>query len=251
VAWSTHEFILTMEECAAVQRAILHSAGFSGVQLLTWTVLPNQAGAVIRVPKPEEISDESLVRRIALLRGDKTAAGVKASLEAAVKTGDKATASKLRSQWTGSMGSAAGFLSVVRTVPVVQKALLGGLPLWKTKPLRMHFLKPDTRDLLRAAGIVDSAAVRSLMVTSASAWPYCGYTAAMRKYKPALYGTAVLMQRNPYRDLPPTPREDLLNALAGWQRFLNDFPQSAEEPLPPPAAAATVPGGAQVTAPVP
>lgn len=226
IVWRTHQFILTQEECWALQRAIIKSAGYCGVQLISWTVLPNQAGVVVRVPPLQPISDETLLRRIALLRGEKVAKGVEEQLLAAGKDGKTAGADKVRLQWNASIGSAAGFLSVVRSVRVVSKEALGNIPLWKLKPSRMHFLQPDTNQILNAAGIIDTASIRAKLAASAGDWPFCGFAAAQRKYKGSLYGVAVLMQPNPYRSLAPATKEELLSALDLWRRYLVDFPGS-------------------------
>lgn len=224
LAWRTKRMIFTVEECAALQSAILRAARYCGVRVMAWSVLPNQAGVVIRVPAPRAIPDEKLERRIAVLRGPKTAQGVIAQINAKLKAGDPAGADHIRREWIVSMGSAAGFFSVIRTVPVVSPEALGDTALWQEKPFRFALLAPDKPELLRAASAVDAAALSAKLVPAAHRWPFCSLSAAMLNYGPALRAVSVLMQENPQKDLPvPSPGE-LQIALRDYRRHLGDLP---------------------------
>jgi hypothetical protein len=188
------------------------------------------------------LPDENLQRRIAVLRGDKTAAAAIARINAKLKAGDDEGAEAERRIWTASMGSVMGFFSVIRSVPIADPASLGGRPLWPDRPLHLGLLDADTPDVLRAAAIMDTAALKGKLVESASAWPLCGLTAAMHNYGPALRAISVLMQRNPQADLPAPPREELLTALQKYRRHLGDLPAD-------PAGTQDVPPATEVAAP--
>ena len=234
LVWRTQNMILTIEESRTLQSAILRSARFCGVRVMAWTVLPNQAAVVLRVPPHQPLTDERLERRIAILRGEKTASGVMAKVNAKLKAGDQEGAEKERRPWIASMGSVAGFYGVVKTVPVVAPDVLGKMPLWQEAPLHLSVLDPDTRDVLRAAAIVDTAAVRGRLVELASAWPSCSLTAAMLNYGPALRSISVLMQENPQTALPLPEKKDLHDALRAYRLFLGDLPEELPAPVPPP-----------------
>ncbi len=234
LVWRTQNVILTAGESRTLQSAILRSARYCGVRILAWTVLPNHAAVVLRVPPRGLLADEKLERRIAILRGEKKAAEIIASVNAKLKAGDQEGADRERLAWSASMGSAIGFYSVTKTVPVMAPGILGKAALWQAKPLHLSLLNPDSPDLPRAAAIVDTAAMKSRLVESASAWPTSSLTAAMLDYGPALRAISVLMQRNPQASLPLPPKEDLANSLRSYRRFLGDLPPEPPAPDPPP-----------------
>jgi hypothetical protein len=227
LVWRTQRLVLTWDETVALQSAMLRAARYCGVRVMAWTVLPNQAAVVLRVPGPKAISDEKLERRIAVLRGEKTARGVIAQIDAKLKAGDHPGADQVRRAWFLSMGSAAGFFSVIRTVPLVSPGALGGAPLWEEKPFRFALLAPDKPELLGAATVVDSAAVMAKLVPAAHRWPCCGLSAALLNYGPALRSISVLMQRNPQTDLPVPSLGELQIALRDYRRHLGDLPPEA------------------------
>lgn len=238
LVWRTAHIVLTPEESMTLQSAILRAARYCGVRVMAWTVLPNQAAVVLRVNPPHPLSDELLARRISILRGEKTAARVTAEINARLKAGDPEGATKARLTWTASMGSAAGFFSVIKTVPLVPPAVLQGRPLWQEKALHFSVLNPAKPELLQAAAIVDNAAAKARLVEAANAWPLCSLKAALVNYGPALRSISVLMQRNPQTSLPVPTREELNNALRNYRRYLSDLPPEAEpQPLGEPGTA--------------
>lgn len=234
LVWRTQNMILTMEECRILQSAILRGARYCGVRVMAWTVLPNQAGVVLRLPLPHHLTDERLERRIAILRDERTASKAMAKVNAKLKAGDQEGAEMERRVWTASMGSVAGFYGVVKTVPILPPDVLKKLPLWQRTPLRLSLLDPDTPDVLRAAGIVDLAAVKGGLAGKPSDWPLCGLTAAMLNYGPALRAISVLMQDNPQSSLPVPAKVELQESLHSYRLFLGDLPPEPPEPLPPP-----------------
>jgi hypothetical protein len=138
------------------------------------------------------------------------------------------------------MGSAAGFYSVIRTVPIVDPVLIKGYPLWEQKPLRFAILDPDTPDLLRTAAIIDTAALTGKLVDRASAWPLCSLAAAMHHYGPALRAISVLLQKDPQASLPLPPQEELTQSLRSYRQFLGDLPED-EVPVITPGAVEPAP----------
>ena len=230
LVWRTDGLVLTADETRAVQSALLRTARYCGVRVMAWVVLPNHAGVVLRVPPPRVVPDENLARRIAILRGEKTAASVTAQLNAKLKAGDNEGADQVRRTWMLSMGSAAGFFSTVRTVPVVGPTVLAGRTLWAARPLHLSILDPAAPDLLRAAATLDTAAVTARLATSAHNWPFSSLSAALLNYGPALRAISVLMQKNPETDFPVPPKENLLHDLRNYRRHLGDLP--AESALP-------------------
>ncbi|HWB03930.1 MAG TPA: hypothetical protein VG796_12960 [Verrucomicrobiales bacterium] len=247
LVWRTAGMVMTPQETCALQSALLRCARYCGVRVLAWTVLPNHAATVLRVLPRRPLPDEKLERRIAILRGEKTAAGVIDQVNAKLKAGDEEGAELVRRKWTASMGSAAGFFSVIKTVPVVDAVALQGRSLWQDKPLHLSLLDPDTPEVLQAAAIVDTAALRGQLVEkTASAWPLCGLRAAMHNYGPALRAISVLMQRNPQASLPVPVKDELLESLDEYRRYLGDLapdPEPSEakpegKPAPQPATSA-------------
>jgi hypothetical protein len=236
LVWRTQRLVMTWQESVALQSAMLRTARYCGVRVMAWTVLPNQAAVVLRVPGPKAVSDEKLERRIAVLRGEKTAQGVIAQINAKLKAGDHPGANQVRRTWLMSMGSAAGFFSVIRTVPIVSPDVLGDLPLWQEKPFRLALLAPDKPELLSAATAVDSAAVTAKLVPAAHRWPCCSLSAALLNYGPALRAISVLMQRNPQTDQPVPAPGELQIALRDYRRHLGDLP-------PEPAVTTQLPDG--------
>lgn len=224
LVWRTARLVMTPEETRALQAAVLRCARYCGVRLMAWTVLPNQAAVVIRVMPRKPLPDEKLQRRIAVLRGEAAAARVIGQIDAKLKEGDRPGADRIREQWTASMGSAAGFFSVITRVPIADASLLRGYTLWQDKPLRMALLDPASAEVVKAAGIVDLAAVKAELVRNPSDWPLCGLSAARHQYGPAIRAISVLMQPDPQDSLPLPPKEDLLNAIRLYRRRLGDLP---------------------------
>ena len=243
LVWRTRNIVLTVEESRTLQSAILRTARYCGVRVLAWTVLPNQAAAVLRVPERQPLTDEKLHRRIAILRGENTAVDILAKVNAKLKDGDPDGAEQKRREWTASMGSVEAFFTVIKTVPIVPKEVLGGAPLWQAAAVYLSVLDPDTLEVLQAAGIVDTASVRSRMAESPSAWPTCSLTAAMLNYGPALRAVSVLMQRNPQASRPLPSKEELLGTLSAYRRYTGDLPPEKPAPAtpPPPASGAEPP----------
>jgi hypothetical protein len=150
------------------------------------------------------------------------------------------------------MGSAAGFHSVIRSVPIVDPALIKGHALWEDKPLRLSILDPDTPELLQAAAVIDTAALTGKLAETASAWPLCSLSAATHHYGPALRAISVLMQNNPQASLPLPPPDELRISLLAYRRYLGDLPddsipdanqESIPEPAATPAVSAAATGG--------
>ena len=131
---------------------------------------------------------------------------------------------------------------------IVAPEVLGKMALWQEAPLHLSVLGPDTPDVVRAAAIVDTAAMKGRLVESASAWPSCSLTAALLNYGPALRAVSVLMQRNPQASLPLPTKEDLGNTLRSYRRFLGDLPPELPAPAPP---SDIPPPSPDVTSPLP
>lgn len=236
LVWQTNRFVMTMDECRTLQRAVLRSARYCGVRLLAWTVLPNQVGVVLRVLPRYPLPDEKLSRRIAILRGEKAAAKVMSQINAKEKEGDAEGADGVRRAWMANMGTAAGFYNVTKLEPVVAGEALRGA-LWQAKAVHMALLNPDSREVLYSAAVVDTAAVKGGLVENAPAWPLCSLTAAMHRYGPALRAVSVLMQKNPQSALPLPTDEQLNKALNSYRRFLGDLPEEPNPPAPAKPAA--------------
>jgi hypothetical protein len=246
LVWRTRSFVMTPEECQALQTAILRCTRYCGVRLMAWTVLPNQAAVVLRVLPRRPLPDERLERRIAILRGDKIAASVLSQVNAKLKEGDEEGAELIRRKWTASMGSAAGFFGVIKTIPVVEPDALQGRLLWQDKPMHLSLLNPETAEVLQAAAIVDLAAAKGKLVELPSAWPLCGLRAAIHNYGPSLRAISVLMQRNPQASLPLPTKEEIFASFVAYRRYLGDLPAEPE-----PAPGPTPPADGKPAAPVP
>ncbi len=254
LVWRTNRIVLTPEESAALQSALLRCARFCGVRVLAWTVLPNQAAAVVRVPERPRfyVTDEKLARRIAILQGDKMKGEVIAAVNARLKAGDPAGADGIRRQWTSRMGTAAGFYNEVKGVAVVDPALLPGVALWEEAPLHLRVLNPEADELFKAVSTVDTAAIRAELATTPSEWPLTGLRAAMHNYAPALRATFAVMNQSPRMAHHVPRKQEMMDALIAYRQFLHDLPMSpetltagpkpAEEPRPgqpPPERKAT------------
>lgn len=239
LVWRTESLVMTYEETRSLQSAILRSARYCGLRLLAWAVLPNQAGVVIRVPPPRPLSDEQMERRIALLRDAENAAEVMKQLKEKLKDGDEAGAKLIRRKWTASMGSAVGFLSVIRAAPITDLELPKDTAFWRTTPDRLALLDPDTLEVRFAAALVDTAAVKGNLVKTPAGWPLCSLTAALHNYGPARRAISILMQKNPRSSLPLPLQGDLDQALLRYRRFVGDLPANTPVVPPPPTAGGT------------
>lgn len=95
--------------------------------------------------------------------------------------------------------------------------------------------------MLRAAAIIDTAALKAQLVESASAWPLCSLTAALHNYGPAIRSISVLMQPNPQASLPLATKEDLQISLRDYRIYLGDLPEEPEPEVSPPPVASPPP----------
>lgn len=89
---------------------------FSGVELMTFCILPRQFTVLVRVPAPpsEPLPDGELIQRLRIIRNEREVERIRRKLAAARSAGDEAMVVTVRGKIERRMCNLWGFIKVVK-----------------------------------------------------------------------------------------------------------------------------------------
>lgn len=162
-------------------RRIMRSvAGFSGVQILTWTVLDNHFHILLYVPAPQPVSDEELIRRLRLLYDTAQLLCLEKQLRGLREEGHDAAAEVFKARYTYRMYEISEFVKTLKQRFTqnynAQHNRTGTL--WEGR-FKSILVQDSEYALFAIAAYIDLNAVRAGLVSDPKDYRFCGYGEAM------------------------------------------------------------------------
>ncbi len=99
------------ERFRAIMRAV---EAFSGVQILTWTLLSNHFHILVHVPEQADVSDQELGRRMRYLYGQDKVDGFMGELEKLRQAGQAETAERMKRSYVQRIANLAAFMKTLK-----------------------------------------------------------------------------------------------------------------------------------------
>lgn len=168
---------------------------FSGCQVLTWACLSNHWHLCLRVPEPEPVTDEELIRRLHYLY-DHAVVGQIANELADLRSNDKdAQADALKARYTRRMYNLSEFVKTLKqrfTMSYNRRHNRQGT-LWESR-FKSVLFEGSRRALWTLACYIDLNAVRAGIVSDPQDYRFCGYGEAIAGVKIAREGLVRVMQ---------------------------------------------------------
>lgn len=187
-------FALGQLEKEVFRKMMRKVEGFSGVQILTYTVLDNHFHILLHVPEYKEISDKELIRRMKILYDHTFVNAYAKTLRKARKDKQEAYVAALRKKYLYRMNDVSQFM----------KSLKQRFSMWYNKQNRRRgtlweerfksILVEDSENaLIMMASYIDLNPVRAGIVKDPKDYRYCGYGEAAGGHKEAREGLAMIM----------------------------------------------------------
>ena len=155
-------------------------AGFCGVEVLTFAIMTTHLHIELLVPEREEVDDDELVRRIGCLYGKLKARRIGKELKGLRQGGYKASAEKLKAQYTYRMYDLSEFMKTLMqrlTMSYNCRHDRKG-PLWEDR-FKSVLLEGKQAILTTVAAYIDLNPVRAGIVCDPKNYRFSGYGSAM------------------------------------------------------------------------
>jgi putative transposase len=168
---------------------------FCGVDILTYAILTNHFHILVQVPRPEEVSDLELLRRVARLYGDRYAAELAQELAVLRGKGEDAAAEALKGRYTYRMYDVSEFMKTLKQRFTQWYNRRNGRKgtLWEER-FKSVLVEGRTNALRAMAAYIDLNAVRAGLVEDPKDYRYCGYAEAVAGDGQAREGLRVVME---------------------------------------------------------
>ncbi len=168
-------------ERGAMRELIWKVADFSGVRVITYSVLGDQFHVLVSVPARRMVSDRELLRRCRVLYagGGSYGKGELRRVERQLADGGEA-AKSARARLLGRMGDISEFIKTLKQrISTWYNAAHDRFgPLWADR-FRSVVVEPGRAIVRGVAAWIDLLAVRAGMVRTPAGYPYCGYAEAV------------------------------------------------------------------------
>lgn len=167
---------------------------FTGVQVLTFTILRDHFEFVLRVPISASVSDEELVERLGYLYSPRDVARVERRLRRWRSEGRDDLADEEKKRYTVRMYDLSEFMKTLKqrfTQSFNLRHERKGT-LWESR-FKSVLIKREHAPIWRIAVLVDQDAVRSGIVTDPAHYTYCGYAEACAGDDMAMAGISQIM----------------------------------------------------------
>ena len=156
---------------------------FSGVEVLTYTVLDNHFHLLIEVPRRVDISDEELIARLRLIYRSCVVDAINRELMACRDEEDACGAERLRKQYLYRMYDLSEFMKTLKQRFAIWYNVTHNRKghLWddRFKSVLVEGGRGRSSALWVVAQYIELNAVRAGIVTDASAYRWCGFAAAI------------------------------------------------------------------------
>ena len=180
-------------------------AEFSGVQVITYTVMDNHFHMLIQVPEAQLITEDEVLRRMGLIYRDRDWGRVYRQYERVKDSGSKTWMQEWLKQYTDRMWDLSEFMKTLKSRYTIwynknHEDRVGTL--WSDR-FRSVLVEPLQNASGRAAlaliaSYIELNAVRAGLVADPKEYIWCGYRDALAGYKPARAGILHLFGGNTF-----------------------------------------------------
>jgi hypothetical protein len=186
--------ILGIEEKEKFRKLMRQVEGFSGLEILTYSVISSHWHILIKVPEPREISDEELIRRLAFLYEPHQVDQAALILKDYRDRGDDAAAEAFKKTYTYRMYDLGEFFKTLkqRYSQYYNRRTGRCGPLWEQR-FKSVLVEGSRHALATMAAYIDLNPVRAGLVEDPKDYRYCGYAEAVAGGKMAREGLSMVM----------------------------------------------------------
>ena len=186
--------IMGEKEKEVFRKMMRQIEGFSGLQILTYSVMTNHFHILAHVPKREDITDEEFIRRMRLLYSKVFVDQYEAQLAEARKEGMDSNVEALRARYLYRMYDISEFMKTLKQRFSIWYNRNNGRrgTLWEER-FKSILVQDSENALIMMASYIDLNAVRAGMVKDPKDYRYCGYAEAVGGNKEARAGLRNVM----------------------------------------------------------
>jgi len=195
------EYLLTREEKAAICEIMRKVEAFAGVRVLTYAVLTTHIHLVLQVPEREEVQDDTLIRRIGALYGEKDAGKIERKIRRLREKGLDKEAEELKASYTYRMYDLSEFMKTLkqRISQSYNKRHNRKGTIWADRFKSLLIASSAAkgrfnRPLGVVAAYVDLNAVRAGLVEDPARYTFCGYADALSGVDTARKGIVTIVE---------------------------------------------------------
>ncbi len=172
-------FVFGFHEREVFRQTMRQVEAFTGVRVLTWTILSNHFHVLLDVPRPEELDDQQILLRCREIYSPEAMMAVEWEYEDAVRLGAK-THEQWRLKYLKRMWDLSEFMKTLKqkfTTWFNRKHGREGT-LWERR-FKSVLVEGRWNTVLKVAAYIDLNAVRAGMVSDPKDYRWCGYGEAV------------------------------------------------------------------------
>ena len=206
-------FVFEAHEREVFHKTLRQVEAFSGVRVLTWTILSNHFHVLVDVPRPEELDDEGILRRCRELYSSEAMLAVEWEYENAVRLGAKSH-QQWRLKYLRRMWDLSEFMKTLKqkfTTWFNRKHGREGT-LWERR-FKSVLVEGRWNSILKVAAYIDLNAVRAGMVSDPKDYRWCGYGQAVAGERIARQGLVEAMRSE-------QPKSDWRHVSAAYRQLI-------------------------------
>lgn len=191
------DFVFGEEERETFRLLLRKVEAFSGVRVLTWTILSNHFHVLVELPDREELTDAQLLARIGKLYSKRHVREVEWQLEQWSQPGFEAPREALREQYLCRMYDLSEFMKCLKqrfTMWFNRKHGRRGT-LWEER-FRSVVVGGSWNAVLTVAAYIDLNCVRAGLADDPKDYRWCGYAEAVGGSQPARKALAVVLEED-------------------------------------------------------
>ena len=169
--------------------------GFSGVKILTYSILSNHWHMLLYIPPRQDISDDELLRRLAFIYDQSIVDLTATTIKDLRAQGQYAAAEEVKKRYTYRMYNLSQFFKTLKqrfSMHYNRKMGRNG-PLWEQR-FKSILVEGSEHALSTIAAYIDLNSVRADIVQDPKDYRYCGYAEALGNNSAARYGLQMVMQ---------------------------------------------------------
>ena len=187
-------FVFEVHEREVFRKILRQVEAFSGLRVVTWTILSNHFHLLVEVTPPEELADEEILDRCRALYSKNGMVVVRWEYEDAARIGGEVL-ERWRLKWLKRMWDLSEFMKTLKqrfSAWFNRKHEREGT-LWERR-FSSVLVEGSWSSLLKVAAYIDLNAVRAGMVTDPKDYRWCGYAEAVSGDRVARRGLVRAMQ---------------------------------------------------------
>ena len=172
-------FVFGDREREVFRKTMRQVEAFSGVRVLTWTILSNHFHLLLDVPPASDLNDTEILRRCRALYSAEAMADVEWEYEEAVRRGPRHR-EQWRSKYLRRMWDLSEFMKTLKQKFTMWFNRLHGREgtLWERR-FQSVLVEGNWGTILKVAAYIDLNAVRAGMVEDPKDYRWCGYAQAV------------------------------------------------------------------------